>query len=85
MRGNIRTLYKFDPLATDEEIHAAALQFVRKLSGPSKANEGIFHKAVEDVMLVARRLVDRRQTSAPAKNREREAAKAKATVIKRFG
>ncbi len=88
MCRNIRTLYNFDPPATDEEVNAAALQFVRKISGfnrPSKANEHIFDSAVEDVMLVARRLVDRLETSAPPKNREQEAAKAKARAIKRFG
>ena len=88
MCRNIRTLYNFDPPATDEEVNAAALQFVRKISGfnkPSKANEHIFDAAVEDVMLVARRLVDRLETSAPPKNREQQAAKARARAIKRFG
>ena len=88
MCRNIRTLYNFDPPATDEEVNAAALQFVRKISGfnkPSKANEHIFDAAVEDVMLVARRLVDRLETSAPPKNREQQAAKARARAVKRFG
>lgn len=88
MCRNIRTLYNFDPPATDEEVNAAALQFVRKISGynkPSKANETIFDKAVEDITLVARGLVDSLETSAPPRDWKREAAKAKARAIRRFG
>ncbi|MCP5117177.1 MAG: DUF2277 domain-containing protein, partial [bacterium] len=78
---NIRTLFNFDPPATDEEVRAASLQFVRKLSGfqrPSKANAAAFEKAVEDVVSVARELLGSLVTEASARNREVEAAKAKA-------
>jgi hypothetical protein len=88
MCRNIKTLFNFDPPATDEEIRAASLQFVRKLSGfnaPSKANEAVFNEAIEDVADVARRLIDSLQTHAPAKNREEEAAKARARAVERFG
>lgn len=88
MCRNIKTLFNFDPPATDEEIRAASLQFVRKLSGftaPSKANERAFNKAIDEVAKIARRLVDDLETSAPAKNREEEAAKAKARAAERFG
>ena len=88
MCRNIKTLFNFDPPATDEEIRAASLQFVRKLSGftaPSKANEKAFHKAIDDVARIARRLVDDLETTAPPKNREEEAAKAKARAVERFG
>lgn len=88
MCRNIRTLHNFAPPATDEEIRAAALQFVRKLSGynaPSKANEEAFANAVEEVFLSARRLIDTLETSAPPKDREVEAAKAKARSAERFG
>ena len=88
MCRNIKTLFNFDPPATDEEIRAASLQFVRKLSGfnaPSKANEREFNKAIEDVTKVARRLIDKLDTTAPPKNREEEAAKAKARAAERFG
>ena len=88
MCRNIRTLFNFDPPATDDEVRAASLQFVRKLSGftaPSKANEEAFAHAVEDVFLVARRLVDSLQTSSPARNREVEAVKAKARSAERYG
>ena len=88
MCRNIRTLHNFDPPATDEEVRAAALQFVRKLSGytrPSKANEVVFEQAVEEVTEVARRLVDSLTTSAPPRNREEEARKAKERAAKRFG
>jgi hypothetical protein len=88
MCRNIKTLFNFDPPATDEEIRAASLQFVRKLSGfnaPSKSNERVFNKAIDDVAKIARRLVDDLETSAPAKNRDEEAAKAKARAAERFG
>ena len=88
MCRNIKTLFNFDPPATDEEIRAASLQFVRKLSGfnaPSQANEKVFNKAIDDVAKVARRLIDGLDTSAPPKNREEEAAKAKARAAIRFG
>jgi hypothetical protein len=81
MCRNIRTLFNFEPPATDDEIRASSLQFVRKLSGfnaPSKANEVAFNSAVEDVFQVARRLVDSLVTQAPARDRAVEAAKAKA-------
>lgn len=88
MCRNIRTLYNFDPPASDEEIRAASLQFVRKLSGfnaPSKANEAAFNDAVEEVFGVARRLIARLETSASPRNREEEAAKAKQRAAARFG
>jgi hypothetical protein len=88
MCRNIKTLFNFDPPATDEEVRAASLQFVRKLSGftvPSKANEAVFHRAIDEVAAVARRLIDDLETNAPAKNREAEAAKAKARAAVRFG
>ena len=88
MCRNIKTLFNFDPPATDEEIRAASLQFVRKLSGfnaPSRANEPAFNRAIEEVFVVARRLIDSLETSAPPKNREDEAAKARARAVERFG
>lgn len=88
MCRNIKTLYNFDPPATDEEIRASALQFVRKLSGfhkPSQANQEAFDRAVEDVARVARELIDSLVTSAPPRDREVEAAKARARAEKRFG
>jgi hypothetical protein len=88
MCRNINTLFNFDPPATDDEIRAAAIQFVRKLSGfnaPSQANEAAFQRAVEETFDVARRLVDSLVTSAPAKNRDEEAEKAKARSALRFG
>jgi hypothetical protein len=88
MCRNIRTLFNFDPPATDEEIRAACLQFVRKLSGfnaPSRANEAAFNLAIEEVAAIARRLIDSLETSAPPKNREDEAARARARAIERFG
>ena len=88
MCRNIRTLSNFEPPATDDEIRASALQFVRKISGttkPSKANEGLFNQAVDDVADVARRLVDQFVTNAPPRNREVEAAKAKARAQERYG
>ena len=87
MCRNIKTLFNFDPPATDAEVRAAALQFVRKLSGfsaPSKANEQAFERAIEEVSEVARRLVDSLTSTAPARNREIEAAKAKERSAARF-
>lgn len=88
MCRNIRTLYNFEPPVTDEEIRAASLQFVRKLSGfnkPSKANEAAFLRAVDEVAAVAGRLLQSLQTTAPPRNREQEAARARARNASRFG
>jgi hypothetical protein len=88
MCRNIKTLFNFDPPATDEEIRAASLQFVRKLSGfnaPSRANEEVFNNAIDEVAAVARRLVDSLETHAPPKNRDEEAARARARSAERFG
>jgi hypothetical protein len=88
MCRNIKTLFNFDPPATDEEIRAASLQFVRKLSGfnaPSRANEDAFNQAIEEVAAVARRLIDTLETHAPPKNREEEATRARARAAERFG
>jgi len=87
MCRNIRTLANFDPPATDDEIRASALQFVRKLSGsthPSRANEAAFNQAVEDVTAVAERLIQSLTTTAPPRNREEEARKAKGRAQKRY-
>lgn len=87
MCRNIRTLFNFDPPASDDEVRAASLQFVRKLSGfthPSKANEAAFERAIDDVAAIARRLVDSLETNAPPRNREIEAAKAKARAALRY-
>jgi len=87
MCRNIRTLFNFKPPATDEEIRASALQFVRKLSGfahPSRANEAAFAHAVDEVTGAARRLLQSLETASPAKNRELEAAKARARAKERF-
>lgn len=87
MCRNIRTLFNFEPPATDDEVRASSLQFVRKLSGfnaPSKANEAAFNRAVEDVFQIARRLVDSLVTQAPARDRAVEAAKAKARRSSRY-
>ena len=87
MCRNIRTLFNFEPSATDEEIRASALQFVRKLSGfahPSRANEAAFAHAVDEVTGAARRLLQSLETASPAKNRELEAAKARARAKERF-
>jgi hypothetical protein len=87
MCRNIRNLYNFKPPATDEEIHASSLQFVRKLSGsnrPSKANEEAFNRAVEAVSRAARELIDSLVTTAPPRDREIEAAKARARSAVRF-
>ncbi len=88
MCRNIKTLFNFDPPATDEEIRAASLQFVRKLSGfnaPSKANEAAFNRAIEETATVARRLVDSLVTTAPPRDREIEAERARARAAERFG
>ena len=88
MCRNIRTLHNFEPPATTAEIHAASLQFVRKISGssrPSKRNEAAFERAVQDIEQVVERLLGELETSAPAKSREVEAAKAKARAARRFG
>lgn len=87
MCRNIRTLFNFKPPATEEEIRAAALQFVRKLSGfakPSRANEAAFGRAVDEVAEAARRLLRSLETASPAKNREAEAVKARARAQQRF-
>jgi hypothetical protein len=88
MCRNIRTLYNFAPTATDEEVRAASLQFVRKISGfnkPSLANQAAFDRAIDEVALAARRLLDGLTTSAPPKDREAEAAKARERAAQRFG
>ena len=88
MCRNIRTLFNFDPPVTDEEVRAASLQFVRKITGfnkPSKTNEAAFLDAVEEVAGISRRLLHSMETTAPPKNREEEAAKAKARAAERFG
>jgi hypothetical protein len=88
MCRNIKTLFNFDPPATDDEIRAAALQFVRKLSGftsPSRANQAAFTQAIDDVAVVARRLVDSLVTDAPARDRDEVAARARAESLRRFG
>jgi len=88
MCRNIRTLFNFEPPATEEEIHASALQFVRKLSGfnkPSQANAAAFELAVEEVSDAARRLLASLQTTAPSRDRETEAEKARARSRERFG
>ena len=88
MCRNIKTLFNFEPPVTEEEIRAACLQFVRKLSGftkPSKANEAVFERAVKDVSRVAQDFLGALVTTAPARNREEEVAKARARAAKRFG
>ncbi|HXJ00305.1 MAG TPA: DUF2277 domain-containing protein [Micropepsaceae bacterium] len=87
MCRNIRTLFNFEPPATEEEIRASALQFVRKLSGftaPSKTNEAAFNRAVEEVAEAARRLIDSLETASPPRDREIEAAKARERAKERF-
>jgi len=87
MCRNIKTLFNFDPPVTDEEIRAASLQFVRKISGfnkPSKANEAAFLAAIDEVADISTRLLHSLETTAPAKNREEEAAKARARAAERF-
>ena len=88
MCRNIKTLFNFEPPATQDEVHAASLQFVRKLSGftkPSRANEAAFHQAVEDVTRVASALLDELVTASTPRDREVEAARARARTEKRFG
>ena len=88
MCRNIKTLFNFDPPVTEDEVRAASLQFVRKISGftrPSKANEPAFHAAVEQIAEISLRLLRSLETIAPPKNREEEAAKAKARAAERFG
>jgi len=88
MCRNIKTLFNFDPPATDEEIRAASLQFVRKLSGftkPSHANEAAFDRAIDEVALVARQLIDSLVTQAPPRDREVVAARSRAEAARRFG
>ena len=87
MCRNIKTLFNFAPVATEEEIRAASVQFVRKLSGfnqPSKANEAAFYTAVDEIAAAAGRLLHDLQTTAPPKSREQEAAKARARSARRF-
>lgn len=87
MCRNIKTLANFEPPATDDEIRASALQFVRKLSGatkPSRANEAAFHQAVDDVTAAANRLIHSLKINAPPRNREEEARKARERGLKRF-
>jgi hypothetical protein len=87
MCRNIKTLFNFDPPVTEEEVRAASLQFVRKITGfnkPSKANEAVFQGAVDEVAAISLRLLTSLETMAPPKNREEEAAKAKARAAERF-
>jgi hypothetical protein len=88
MCRNIKPLFNFDPPVTEEEVRAASLQFVRKISGfqkPSKANEPLFLRAVDDVAAISMRLLRSLETNSPPRNREEEAAKAKARSAARFG
>ncbi|WP_108670751.1 DUF2277 domain-containing protein [Peribacillus acanthi] len=88
MCRNIRTLFNFDPIATDEEIHAAALQYVRKITGynkPSKVNEEAFNQAINEIAMVTRNLLNDLQTIAEPRNREVEAERARIKAAKRFG
>jgi hypothetical protein len=88
MCRNIKTLFNFEPTATDEEVRAASLQFVRKISGftrPSRANEASFAAAVDDIAAIATRLLESLESNAPPKNREEEAARARARSAQRFG
>ena len=88
MCRNIKTLFNFDPPVTEEEVRAASLQFVRKISGfnkPSKSNEDSFSQAVDEVAAISLRLLTSLETTAPPKNREEEAAKARARAAERFG
>ena len=88
MCRNIKNLFNFDPPVTDAEVHDASLQFVRKISGfnkPSKANEAAFNAAIDEIAAAANRLLRSLETTAPPKNREEEAAKAKARSAERFG
>ena len=88
MCRNIKTLFNFDPPVTADEVRAASLQFVRKITGfnkPSKPNEAAFQAAIDEVSAISMRLLRSLETSAPPKNREEEAAKAKARAVARFG
>ncbi|HEY1155097.1 MAG: DUF2277 domain-containing protein [Pseudarthrobacter sp.] len=88
MCRNIRTLHNFEPHATSEEVHAAALQYVRKISGstkPSKANQEAFDEAVHEIAHITQHLLDSLVTQAPPKDREAEAAKARARAVVRYG
>jgi hypothetical protein len=88
MCRNIRTLFNFDPPVTEQEIRAAALQFVRKISGfntPSKANDAVFQSAVDDITRISAQFLASLQSTAAPKNRQEEAAKASARAAKRFG
>jgi hypothetical protein len=88
MCRNIKTLFNFDPPATEEEIRAASLQFVRKLSGfnkPSQANEAVFNQAIDDVAAIARTLIDSLVTTAEPRDREIEARRARERAARRFG
>ena len=88
MCRNIKQLHNFDPPATDDEVHAAALQYVRKISGttkPSKANEAVFDRAVDDIAHITAHLLEDLVTAAPPRDRELEAVKARARAEKRFG
>ena len=88
MCRNIKILFNFDPPVTEEEVRAASLQFVRKITGfhkPSKANEASFESAIEEIANISSRLLHSLETTAPPKNREEEAAKAKARAAERFG
>lgn len=88
MCRNIKTLFNFDPPVTEDEVHAASLQFVRKITGfnkPSKANEEAFQAAIEEIAGISSRLLHSLETTAPPKNREEETAKAKARAAERFG
>lgn len=88
MCRNIRTLFNFEPAATEDEVRAAALQYVRKISGmnkPSQINEAAFNAAVDDIAQISAQLLATLQTNAVPKNREVEAAKAKARAVQRFG
>jgi hypothetical protein len=87
MCRNIKTLFNFDPPVTEDEVRAASLQFVRKITGfnkPSKANEAAFAAAIDDIAAISARLLHSLETTAPAKNREEEAAKARARATERF-
>jgi hypothetical protein len=88
MCRNFQTLFNFEPPATEDEIRAASLQYVRKVTGfnkPSKANEAAFNSAVEDIAMISERLLTSLETNAPPKNREEEAARARARSALRFG
>jgi hypothetical protein len=88
MCRNIRTLFNFDPPATDEEIHAASIQYVKKITGfnkPSKVNEEAFNRAIKEIAKVSRNLLEALETSADPRNREVEAERARTRSAKRFG